>query len=69
MLWVIGILLVLLCVLGYTGRRMQGGRSYDGLTVGSIDHEYEKVQRKRIEEHDPYRGDPAGGSYRLEKRD
>lgn len=63
MLWpLVGVvLLVPLCLMGYAARRMQGGRSYDGLTVGSIDDEYEKVQRKRIEQRDPYRGDPSGG--------
>lgn len=57
MRWVIGIALIaLICLMSYAARRMQGGRSYDGLTVGSIDHEYDKIQGKRIEEGDPYRG-------------
>jgi hypothetical protein len=55
--WIVLIvLLALICLLSYAARRMQGGRSYDGLTVGSVDHEYDKIQQKRIEEHDPYRG-------------
>ncbi len=56
MAWLIGGLIVLICVLSYCARRMQGGPSYDGVTVDHYDDDYDAIQRKRIAEGDPYRG-------------
>jgi hypothetical protein len=48
--------LVLICVMGRAARRLQGGPSYNGVTVDHYDHDYDAIQRKRIAEGDPYRG-------------
>jgi hypothetical protein len=55
-IWVLGGLIVLICALSYWARRMQGGPSYDGLTVDHYDEDYDAIQEKREREHDPYRG-------------
>lgn len=57
MVWVVIIVaLVLIVPMGLRARKLQGGPSYDGVTVHHRDEDYDAIQRQRIAEGDPYRG-------------
>ena len=64
MVWLIVVALVLICVMGIAARRLQGGPSYDGVTVHHWDEDsdaahFRRVRVRRLQGEDPYEPPPS----------